>query len=173
MNKVILAVIVTALVAGAGVAGYKLQGSDNANTTNTSAGDSTSTTTSTTRSGKTADYSGQGLTKFPKDVLKDKSVVVLNLSDNELTGAIPAEIHDLSNLEELNLSNNRMTGIPAEVGQLRKLKVLNYANNQITGLPMELGNLTQLEVLDLSGNNVSQQDLAKIRAKLTSTKIIL
>lgn len=167
MNKIIVALLLVVLVAGAGFAGYKLRGGDNG------ARGSESSTGSATVTGKTADYSDKGLTEFPKEVLKDHSLVRLDLSNNALTGAIPAEIHDLSNLEELDLSNNQMTGIPAEVGQLRKLKILNYANNQITGLPLELGNLTQLEILDLSGNDVSQQDLAQIRAKLTGTKIIL
>jgi Leucine-rich repeat (LRR) protein len=51
------------------------------------------------------------------------------------------------------------------------LKILNFNNNRITGLPMELGNLTGLRTLDLSGNNVSQQDLAGIKAKLINTEI--
>ncbi|HLB66801.1 MAG TPA: leucine-rich repeat domain-containing protein [Candidatus Saccharimonadales bacterium] len=167
MNKLLI-IVVGILVIAAGIVGYSLRGSDDVTSTST---DGTSNTSSS--SSKTADYSGKGLSEFPKDVLKDKKITVLDLSDNNLTGAIPAEIHDLANLVRLDLSDNQMTGIPAEVGQLRKLKVLDYSNNQITGLPMELGNLTQLEVLDLSGNNVSQQDLAGIRSKLLNTEIKL
>lgn len=163
--------ITALLIAVAGLGGYVYRDQTSSKSTTTQG--FTSTTPTVKISGKTADYSGKGLTAFPKDLLKDKSITVLNLSNNDLTGSIPAEIHDLTNLVELNLSNNRMTGIPAEVGQLRNLKILNYANNNITGLPNELGNLTQLEVLDLSGNNVSQQDLAQIRSKLLNTKIIL
>jgi Leucine-rich repeat (LRR) protein len=162
-----LAVIV---VGGAAFAGYQLKDNNQTSTTNSI---SNSTDSSQASSGKTADYSGKGLTEFPKQVLKDNSITKLDISNNNLTGAIPAEIHDLANLEILDLSDNQMTGIPAEVGQLRKLKILDYSNNQITGLPLELGNLTQLQVLDLSGNNVSQQDIAKIRAKLTNTEIKL
>ena len=168
MNKLLITVV-GILVIAAGIVGYSLRGSDDSTSTSTDG----TTKTASSSSGKTADYSSKGLSEFPKDILKDKKITVLDLSDNNLTGAIPAEIHDLANLVRLDLSDNQMTGIPAEVGQLRKLKVLDYSNNQITGLPMELGNLTQLEVLDLSGNNVSQQDLAGIRSKLLNTEIKL
>lgn len=171
MNKATVTIIALLIVV-AGLGGYVYRGQNNSKDTTTTQ-DTTVTTPTVKTSGKTADYSGKGLTAFPKDLLKDKSITVLDLSNNDLTGSIPGEIHDLTNLVELNLSNNRMTGIPAEVGQLRKLKILNYANNNITGLPNELGNLTQLEILDLSGNNVSQQDLNGIRSKLLNTKIIL
>ena len=170
MNKILLAVALL-LIALAGAGGYFLRGSNNTDTL--SSGASEITGTAKKSSGKTADYSSKDLALFPKEILKDKSISVLDLSNNKLTGAIPAEIHDLVNLEELNLSNNQMTGIPAEVGQLKNLKILNYANNKITGLPLELGNLTHLQTLDLSGNNISQQDLAQIKYKLLNTQIIL
>ena len=40
------------------------------------------------------------------------------MSNNQLTGAIPAELGNLANLESLSLSLNQLTGgIPAELGQ--------------------------------------------------------
>ena len=137
-----------------------------------SAGNSANTSADETPKGKTVSMTDKGLTQFPKEVLNDKSIVVLDLSGNELTGSLPAEIKNLSNLEVLNVSSNKMTGIPAEIGQLKKLRVLNYANNQITGLPMELGNLAQLQVFDISGNDYSKQDLQKIQQKLPNTQFV-
>ena len=124
--------------------------------------------------GLVLDYSNKGLTEFPKEILNQTSAVELNLSGNNLTGALPSEIAKLTKLEILNVSDNNMTGIPAEIGQLSRLRILNYADNQITGLPNELGKLKNLEVFDLSGNNPSQQDLSKIQSELpNSTQIIL
>ncbi|MEX0881752.1 MAG: leucine-rich repeat domain-containing protein [Candidatus Saccharimonadales bacterium] len=121
----------------------------------------------------TANYSGKGLTAFPKEILDRTNLLSLDLSNNNLTGALPAEIKNLTKLETLDVSNNEMTGIPAEIGQMKNLKVINYANNKITGLPLELGNLTGLQVLDLRGNGISQYDLGRIRPKLPNTEIKL
>lgn len=123
--------------------------------------------------GLVLDYSNKGLSEFPKEVLKKTNVVELNLSGNNLTGALPSEIAKLTKLEILIVSDNQMTGIPAEIGQLSKLRILNYANNQITGLPNELGKLINLEVFDLSDNNASEQDLNGIKQNLPSTTQII
>ncbi len=129
---------------------------------------------STTTSGAKLDYADKGYTEFPEDILSKTDATELDLSGNNLTGSLPAEIKDLKKLEILNVSDNNMTGIPAEIGQMTSLRIINYANNNITGLPNELGNLKNLEVFDLSGNNPSQQDLEGIRAKLpASVQIIL
>ncbi len=110
--------------------------------------------------------SNQGLEKLPAYVLKMPNLEELNISNNRITGALPAEIHDLIRLRVLDASNNLMTGVPAEVGQLQNLEVLNLSNNKLTGLPNELGNLKKLKVLNLSGNNYSKQDLEVIQKGL-------
>ncbi len=119
------------------------------------------------------DLSNKNLTQVSQDVFKKTNLTELNLSHNRLTGAIPAEIRMLSQLEALDLSDNMMTGLPAEVGQLSHLKVLDLSNNQLTGLPMELGNLSNLQTLDLRGNAYSVQDLDQIRQKLLQTNILV
>ena len=58
----------------------------------------------------------------------------LSLYDNQLTGAIPAELGGLSNLDYLYLFNNQLTGaIPAELGGLSNLEYLYLRSNQLTG----------------------------------------
>ena len=55
----------------------------------------------------------------------DGRVTVLDLSENQLTGPIPAALGDLTNLERLDLSDNELTGpIPAELGGLSNLEWL-------------------------------------------------
>jgi|SRR3989344_6766989 len=112
------------------------------------------------------DLSNQGLTKVSQNIFSMTNLQELNVSYNRLTGALPAEIRHLQKLEVLDASNNQMTGVPAEIGQLKNLRILDLSNNQLTGLPYELANLKNLETLNLSGNNYSTQDLEIIRQGL-------
>ena len=58
----------------------------------------------------------------------------LDLGNNQLTGSIPPEIGNLTNLEWLYLSNNQLTEeIPLEIGNLNNLIYLDLFNNQLTG----------------------------------------
>lgn len=122
---------------------------------------------------KVLNLSGQGLNSIPNYVFSQTNLEELNVSNNNLTGAIQSQIGQLKNLKVLNASNNKMTGVPAEVGQLSKLEILDLSNNQLTGLPNELGNLQNLKTLNLSGNNYSEQDLNNIRSKLPITTDII
>ena len=113
-----------------------------------------------------ADLSSQNLTAVSQEIFSRTGLRELDLSDNQLSGALPAEVRQLQALRILNLSDNQFTGVPAEIGQLRNLEVLDLSNNNLTGLPYELGNLMNLQVLDLSGNDYSKQDLEIIKASL-------
>ncbi|MEW6610707.1 MAG: leucine-rich repeat domain-containing protein [Patescibacteria group bacterium] len=119
------------------------------------------------------DLSNRNLDKVPMDIFNRTNLVELDVSGNNLTGALPAEIRKLQNLKVLKANNNNMTGVPAEIGQLRKLEVLDLSNNQLTGLPYELGNLKNLKTFNLSGNNYSTLDLERIREDLPNTNFIL
>jgi len=122
---------------------------------------------------KLLDLSNQNLTKIPDYVFNQTNLEELNVSNNQLTGAIQSQIGQLKKLKVLNASNNLMTGVPAEVGQLTNLQVLDLSNNQLTGLPNELANLKNLQTFNISGNNYSVQDLNGIVSKLpTSVNII-
>ena len=57
----------------------------------------------------------------------------LDLGSQGLTGSIPPEIGDLTNLRHLYLYNNQLTGsIPSEIGNLTNLTRLYLENNQLT-----------------------------------------
>ncbi|MGB0756892.1 MAG: leucine-rich repeat domain-containing protein [Patescibacteria group bacterium] len=119
--------------------------------------------------GSVLDLSNQDLTALPEYVFSKTNIEELDVSHNSITGAIQAEIRHLQKLKVLNLSNNNMTGLPAEIGQLQDLEVLNVSNNQLTGLPYEIGNLQRLKVLNISGNEYSAYDLDIIVEKLPSS----
>jgi len=135
---------------------------------------STSSGTTPVSNGETKSLADSGLEQVPMSVFEDKSNTNLDVSGNNLTGALPAEIRKLSSLVTLDASNNNLTGIPAEIGQLSKLELADFSNNDISGLPLEIGNLSNLETLDLRGNpNVSTHDISLIQPKIPSAKILV
>ena len=87
----------------------------------------------------------------------DGRVTTLNLGANELTGPLPAELGDLTNLEWLDLGQNQLTGpIPPELGDLTNLIELSLRWNELTGpIPAELGDLSNLFWLDLAENQLT------------------
>ena len=74
-----------------------------------------------------------------------------------MTGTIPAELGNLTDLSYLSLNANDLTGsIPAELGSLTALGTLSLEGNNLTGsIPVELGNLTALTDLFLFSNQLS------------------
>ena len=91
-------------------------------------------------------------------------VTRLNLSANELSGEIPAELGNLANLSYLNLDVNELSGeIPAELGDLANLQELSLLGNGLSGeIPAELGDLTNLQLLYLSANELSGEIPAEL-----------
>ena len=90
----------------------------------------------------------------PAEIGQLTSLHVLVLSYNKLT-SLPAEIGQLTSLEDLHLHDNRLASLPAAIGQLTLLKELSLSANQLTGLPAEIGQLTSLEELDLEDNQLT------------------
>ncbi|KAL3633185.1 protein kinase superfamily [Castilleja foliolosa] len=96
---------------------------------------------------------------FP-DSLTDlcTTLVELDLSYNNFTGALPENLGSCSALEILDISANNFSGeFPVEIflklGSLKRL-LLSF-NNFVGGLPDALSNLVSLETLDVSSNNIS------------------
>nr|KAJ0192340.1 hypothetical protein LSAT_V11C800410530 [Lactuca sativa] len=89
-----------------------------------------------------------------------------------LKGRIPETLGRLTNLRDLDLSDNGVTGtIPESLGRLSFLEVLDLSQNQLTGLiPESLGKLAALTDMDLGSNllngtiPVSIGQLAKLRS---------
>ena len=93
----------------------------------------------------------------------DGRVIGLSLINIRLIEEIPAELGNLSNLTDLNLSGNRLTGkIPPELGSLSNLRKLELHENELGGeIPAELGSLSNLAGLLLQDNVAPRQRLER------------
>ena len=86
------------------------------------------------------------------------NLIHLAIRDTELTGTIPSELGNLANLRLLVIEDNReLKGtIPPELRDLANLSSLNLSENQLTGaIPSELSNLSNLSSLNLSENQLA------------------
>ncbi len=95
--------------------------------------------------------------EVPKEIGDISELYCLELQKNSISGKIPSEIGNLINLNSLRLFDNQITGaIPPEVGNLDKLLSLDLRENQLTGsIPPEVGNMAWLRSLNLSRNQIN------------------
>ncbi|KAL7596748.1 hypothetical protein Lser_V15G28955 [Lactuca serriola] len=86
-----------------------------------------------------------------------KLLKAIDLSSNNLTGQIPYQITNLSDLVSLNLSKNALSGeIPQKIGEMKKLLTLDLSRNNFSGqIPSSMSQMSLLNYLDLSFNNLS------------------
>jgi len=102
--------------------------------------------------------SWNGLTgEIPPEIGNLTNLIKLWLYSNELTGEIPPEIGNLTNLTEFYLWENQLTGeIPPEIGNLINLDGIDLHSNQFAGeIPSTVGNLTSLTYLNFSNNELT------------------
>ncbi|TYH20511.1 hypothetical protein ES288_A05G435800v1 [Gossypium darwinii] len=81
----------------------------------------------------------------------------IDLSCNRLTGEIPTDIGNLSEILSLNLSHNNLTGhIPSTFSKLKQIESLDLSHNNLIGrIPTQLTELYTLAVFNVSYNNLS------------------
>nr|GEV88222.1 probable LRR receptor-like serine/threonine-protein kinase At1g56140 [Tanacetum cinerariifolium] len=84
-----------------------------------------------------------------------KSLTVLLLRNNRITGSIPSDIGEYQNLTRLDLSFNNLSGpIPPALFNLSQLSVLFLGNNSLNGTLPDVKS-TSLSNIDLSYNELS------------------
>jgi hypothetical protein len=110
-------------------------------------------------------------------------------------GEIPAQIANLVNLEQLELTINNIQQLPVEMKALQKLKLLDLTDNpavnnievvtelksleelylygcQMTSLPANIGALSNLKKLGLTGNYLNDEEVKRIKSALPNCVIV-
>lgn len=94
--------------------------------------------------------------KIPVELNEITELEYLDLSDNSLSDNIP-NLSALANLQILDLQNNKLSGILSEnVTKLKNLTYLSLGGNRFYAeVPASISSLSKLIVLDLSGQKQS------------------
>ncbi|GAA3235337.1 leucine-rich repeat domain-containing protein [Nonomuraea helvata] len=87
----------------------------------------------------------------------------------------PADLWDLTDLEELTLPMSGLAAIPAVIGRMTRLRYLDLSTCEVRELPPELARLTDLERIDLTWTLVREvgpevRSLPRLRDILTSRR---
>ena len=118
------------------------------------------------------DLSGSGLTGLiPSEIGQLTNLTTLYLNNNQLTGEIPSEIGNCINLGWLRLNDNDLVGeVPLEIGNLINLTFFDLSYNQFTGdIPLEIGNLMNLTYLTFHSNQLTGQIPSEIGTLMNLT----
>ncbi|PIN21756.1 Serine/threonine protein kinase [Handroanthus impetiginosus] len=83
-------------------------------------------------------------------------LLILDVSQNKLSGEIPSAVGDFGSLQLLNMSRNSFfSSIPAKVGQMKSLSILDLSENRLNGsIPSEIGLLKSLDEMRLEKNSL-------------------
>lgn len=86
---------------------------------------------------------------------KGRLLTTLKLGHNKLSGRIPRELADLSNLAHVLLNNNEFIGeLHADLGKLTSVDLLSVQNNRLSGkVPEDLDKASSKALEFLYGNN--------------------
>ncbi|GFY99644.1 leucine-rich repeat transmembrane protein kinase family protein [Actinidia rufa] len=97
-----------------------------------------------------------------------KSLSVIELSTNSLSGTVPRSISNCQVLERIDLANNNFTGhLPEELASLPSLAVVDFAHNSFNGqIPTKFANSSSLLLLNVSFNDISGPIPSEMRFRL-------
>jgi hypothetical protein len=104
------------------------------------------------------DLSSNRITRFPPPEVLEclPALRVLNLYDNSLAAIPTRSFEKMTQLEELNLSFNKLLSIPKEISALSSLRLLLLDKNLLRALPDSISQLTlEDSTFDISGNQLA------------------
>ncbi|KAG6606239.1 Plant intracellular Ras-group-related LRR protein 5, partial [Cucurbita argyrosperma subsp. argyrosperma] len=88
---------------------------------------------------------------LPLSIGKLSDLVELDLSENKIM-ALPPGISDLRSLRNFDIHSNQLINLPETFGELVNLTYVDLHGNRLKSLPASFGNLKNLITLDLSSN---------------------
>ncbi|KNA02665.1 hypothetical protein SOVF_216500, partial [Spinacia oleracea] len=96
---------------------------------------------------------------IPFNITNCRNLETFRANNNNFSGNIPVELTALSSLTTLLLNDNKLSGeLPSRIISWKSLESLNLARNNLSGtLPPALGSLHRIFGLDLSNNKLSGQ----------------
>lgn len=80
-------------------------------------------------------------------------IIKLDLSFQNLH-FLPAEVGELTSLQQLNLNGNQLQFLPDSIGKLTELQKLSVSNNLLYQIPVTIVHLKKLEFIDFSLNKL-------------------
>ncbi|XP_057846871.1 putative receptor-like protein kinase At3g47110 [Cryptomeria japonica] len=90
---------------------------------------------------------------IPSALASCKGLEYLNLPSNAFEGPILTSLADLSNLQFMDLSRNNLSGmIPVTFTKMKMLRHLNLSSNRLTGEVPKGGVFTTLDASEIMGN---------------------
>lgn len=78
----------------------------------------------------------------------------LDLSCNKISDFMAGPMSDLSLLQVLNISHNKLKKLPDDLFRIENLRELHLSDNLLTRLPKTINRLNRIEFLDISHNRI-------------------
>ena len=98
-----------------------------------------------------------------------RSTTVCLKSDIHGHGMLCSSLRNLTHLQSLNLSQNKLEELPAGLFDGLGLTIIDLSHNNLTVVDAQLFDLENLTTLDLRGNRLTEstrQDLARLTVEL-------
>ncbi|XP_021720965.1 probable leucine-rich repeat receptor-like protein kinase At5g49770 [Chenopodium quinoa] len=105
----------------------------------------------------------------PQLLHENMTILHLLLDNNQLTGNIPSTLGLVKTLEVVRLDWNSISGsVPSNISNLTSVTDLLFSNNQLTGLMPNLTGMSSLNYLDISNNSFEASDFPSWITALSS-----
>ena len=100
-------------------------------------------------------WTGNESWRLPQSLSWASRLTVLDVSNNRLEQLDQAELHRLTGLVSLKLSNNKLGELPSNFSHFRQLRSLNISSNNFRTFPEHICKLKSLVDLDISFNKIA------------------